>query len=195
MTFSALVEYFSNIPTLTTERLEMRVMRVGDCFDMYEYARRKEVTRFLTWSPHPDVEYTKEYLKTLSGHDSLGTFYDWALIYSAENKMIGTCGFTSFNLPNNSAEIGYVINPDYRGKGIAAEAARRVMQVGFEQFGLNRIEARYIVGNDASARVMEKLGMSHEGVYRSAVCVNGIYKDVGMRSILRSEYMSARQNS
>lgn len=188
MVFERLVEIFSNIPTLKSERLTLRGMQVCDCFDMYDYARRPEVTRFLTWSPHPDVEYTKAYLGSLKSYYKLGSFYDWAIIWEEENKMIGTCGFTSVNIPNNSAEIGYVINPDYRGRGIAAEAARTVMRFGFREMELNRIEARYMVGNDASKRVMEKLGMTFEGVYRSSVCVNGIYRDVGMCSILKSEY-------
>lgn len=188
MTFEKLAEVFGDIPTIKTDRLILRGIKVGDCFDMFEYARLKEVTRFLTWSPHPDVEYTKEYLKTLSHHYKLGSFYDWAVIYAEQDKMIGTCGFTRFNLPNNSAEIGYVLNPEYRGRGIAAEAAKSVLRFGFEELGLNRIEARFMVGNDASKRVMEKLGMSYEGVARSSVFAKDSYRDVGCYSILKSEY-------
>lgn len=190
MTFQKLAEVFGNIPTIRTERLLLRGMKVGDCFDMFEYARLPEVTKFLTWSPHPDVEYTKEYLETLSHHYKLGSFYDWAVIYAENDKMIGTCGFTRFNLPNNSAEIGYVINPEYSGRGIAAEAARSVLKFGFEELGLNRIEAKFMVGNDASRKVMEKLGMSYEGVARSAVLAKSSYKDVGCCAILKSEYKS-----
>lgn len=188
MTVEMLGSIFGNIPTMSTERLVMREMRVGDCFDMYEYAKKREVTKYLTWSPHPDVEYTKSYLHNLKNHYKMGLFYDWAVVLGEENKMIGTCGFTRFNLANNSAEIGYVINPEYRGKGIAAEAAKKVLEFGFIHLELERIEARYMVGNDASRRVMEKLGMKFEGVARSAICVNGIYRDVGTCAILREEF-------
>ena len=188
MTAEMLGKIFSNIPVLESERLIMREMRVGDCFDMFEYAKNREVTKFLTWSPHYDVEYTKAYLHNLKNHYKMGMFYDWALILKEENKMIGTCGFTRFNLASDLAEIGYVINPAYRGKGIAAEAAGKVLEFGFYKLGLNRIEARYMAGNDASRRVMEKLGMSFEGVAREAICVNGSYKDVGTCAILKSEF-------
>lgn len=188
MTVETLGSIFGNIPTMNTERLLMREMRVGDCFDMYEYAKKGEVTRFLTWSPHPDVEYTKSYLQNLKNHYKMGLFYDWAVVLKEENKMIGTCGFTRFNLANNSAEIGYVINPAYRGKGIAVEAAKKVLEFGFVNLGLKRIEARYMVGNNASARVMEKLGMTAEGVARAAICVNGSYRDVATCAILREEF-------
>ena len=188
MTAEHLGKIFSNIPTMATERLVMRDMRVGDCFDMYEYAKNSEVTKYLTWSPHPDLEYTKQYLNSLKYHYEMGMFYDWALILASENKMIGTCGFTRFNLANNSAEIGYVINPSFHGKGIAVEAARKVLEFGFDNLGLNRVEAKYIIGNDPSRRVMEKLGMTFEGVARRSMCVKGVYRDIGTCAILREEF-------
>ena len=188
MTVEKLGKIFGNIPTLKAERVVLRGMLVGDCFDMFEYAKKPEVTKYLTWSPHPDVEYTKAYLKTLKHHYKMGMFYDWAIVLKDENKMIGTCGFTRFNLPHNSAEIGYVINPLYRGRGIALESARIVMRFGFEELGLNRIEARYMVGNDASRRVMEKLGMTFEGISRSEIFVDGTYRDVGRYAVLKDEF-------
>ncbi len=189
MTVKELGKIFSNIPTLKTKRLVLRKMAVSDCFDMYDYAKLKEVTEFLTWSPHPDIEYTKEYLKSLPNHYKKGEFYDWAVILADEEKMIGTCGFTRFHLPNNSAEIGYVINPEYRDKGIAAEAATAVLEYGFTTLGLNRIEARYMTGNLASRRVMEKLGMTFEGMSRSSLFVKGAYRDVGTCAILKDEFV------
>ena len=183
---------FSHMPVFSTERLLMREMKPCDSFDMFEYARRPDVTRYLTWSPHPNREYTREYLQFLTTKYRAGEFYDWALIWCADGdakqKMIGTCGFTRFDLPNNSAEVGYVINPEFRGRGIAPEAVRRVLKYGFEELGLNRIEAHYMCGNEQSRRVMEKVGMRFEGVHRSSLIKNGEYRDVGICSILASEY-------
>ncbi len=179
---------FSAIPELHTERLLLRPMRVGDCFDMNEYARRADVTRYLTWNPHPSVDYTKEYLQYISGHYKLGDFYDWAVVLVSENKMIGTCGFTRFSFPNDSAEVGYVINPVYRGRGIATEALRRVMRFGFDTIGLHRIEAKYIVGNDSSRRVMEKVGMKFEGIARESMKIKECYRDIGICAVLASDF-------
>ncbi len=178
---------FSHIPTLSTERLTLRKMLVGDCYDMNEYARRADVTEYLTWSPHPNVDYTKEYLAYLSHHYTLGDFYDWALILKDENKMIGTCGFTRFSFPNDSAEVGYVINPEYRGQGFAPEALSEVIRFGFSVIGLNRIEAKYIVGNEASRRVMEKVGMRFEGVLRGGMKIKERYRDIGVCAVLAKE--------
>ena len=103
-----LYHVFSHFPTLETERLILRAMRVSDAVHMYDYAKRADVTEYLTWSPHPDVSYTRRYLEYLAGRYRLGQFYDWALINKADGHMIGTCGFASFDCPHNCAEIGYV---------------------------------------------------------------------------------------
>ena len=178
---------FSSIPEIRTDRLLLRRMLVGDCYDMYEYASNPEVTRYLTWSPHPDLQYTKEYLVYIGDHYKLGDFFDWAIILKEENKMIGTCGFTRFRFSHNAAEIGYVINPAYRGRGIADEAVRAVMRFGFRQLGLHRIEAKYIEGNEASRRVMEKVGMTFEGMRRDEMLIKGVYRNIGVCAILRDD--------
>lgn len=179
---------FSRIPELETERLILRKMRVGDEEDMYAYAKRSEVTRYLLWSPHPDIYYTRDYLRYLATRYAAGSFYDWAIVLKSSGRMIGTCGFTAFDCPHDAAEIGYVLNPDYRGKGIAPEAVRAVLAFGFDKLALHRIEARFIEGNEASLRVMEKVGMRFEGYRREAMLIKGAYRTIGYSSILRAEY-------
>ena len=179
---------FAHFPQLETDRLSLRALRVSDATDMYAYAKRSDVTRYLLWNPHPDVEHTRRYLEYLMGRYRLGQFYDWALIHKEDGRMIGTCGFVRFDAPHNCAEIGYVLNPDYHGIGLMPEAARRVMQFGFSVLGLHRIEARYMIENTASRHVMEKLGMTFEGVRRSAMLVKGQYRDIGTCSILANEF-------
>ena len=175
---------FSNIPTLETERLLLRRIKPADARDMFEYASRPDVTKYLLWSPHPDIEHTRQYIDYLQTRYDAGDFYDWALVLKNGGKMIGTCGFVNFDLQNNSAEIGYVLNPAYCGYGYATEAAAAVIQFGFLRLKLHRIQAKYMAGNLASRRVMEKLGMAEEGTLRDAYFVNGTYRTVTQFSIL-----------
>ena len=179
---------FSHLPELATERLTLRKMIVADASDMYEYASRPDVTKYLMWNPHPDRDFTREYLEYLGNRYSAGMFYDWAVVYEPDCKMIGTCGFTAFDVDNNSAEIGYVLNSKYWGLGIGYEAASKVLEFGFNVLELNRIEVHYMVGNDASAALSKKLGMSFEGIHRGAVKCKGEYRDVCIAAITRDEY-------
>ena len=184
---------FSRIPILETEHLTLRRMKPDDAADMFEYARRADVTEFLTWNPHPDEAYTRDYLRMVQKQYEDGEFYDWAVIHRASGKMIGTCGFTSFDDDNNAGEIGYVLNPVYRGQGLMPEAALEVMKFGFLRLNLHRITARYMEGNAASRRVMDKIGMSFEGTFRHAVYIKGDYRTVSACAILREEFLSMRE--
>ena len=179
---------FSHLPELTTPRLTLRRMMVADTEDMYEYASRPDVTKYLAWLPHPDRQYTREYLQYLGNRYAAGMFYDWAVVYEPDCKMVGTCGFTAFNCASDSAEVGYVLNPEYWGKGIATEALTRVLQYAFRELKLHRVEAKYIEGNERSRRVMEKVGMTFEGIMREGMLIKGSYVNVGICSILASEW-------
>ena len=179
------------MPTLETERLILRPMLVSDADDMYDYARREEVTRYLLWSPHASKKNTVDFLRYIRTRSGLGDFYDWAVVERESGRMIGTCGFTRFDFPHDSCEIGYVLNPDFHGRGYATEAAWRVADFGFTVLGVHRVEARFMQGNDASLRVMEKLGMTFEGYRRESMLVKGKYRTIGTCAILRDEWKSA----
>ena len=180
---------FGRIPTLETERLILRKMKTSDANDMYDYSRRPEVTKYLLWEPHTDISHTIDYLDYLQTRYRVGDFYDWGIVHKKTNRFIGTCGFTVLDFTNNSAEVGYVLNPDFWGQGYAPEALARVMRFGFMDLNIHRIEARYMVGNEKSRRVMEKCGMTFEGVKRSSLYVKGEYHDVGSCAILADEYI------
>ena len=184
---------FSHIPTLETDRLILRGMRVSDAEDMYEYACRPSVTEYLTWDPHTSEDMTREYLTYVGQRYRTGDFYDWSMVCRADGRMIGTCGFTSFNCPADSAEIGYVLNPAYQGQGLATEAVRRVLRFGFEELSLHRIEAHFIQGNDASRRLMERVGMTFEGYARESMKIKGRYRTIGTCAILRGEFDTTLQ--
>ena len=179
---------FKSPPELYTKRLLLRKMQKTDSADMHEYASREEVSRYLLWNPHESLGYTYRYLTYLQSRYRAGEFYDWAVVLKEQQKMIGTAGFTKFYYDDNAAEIGYVLNDRYWGNGFAVEAAAEVIKFGFEVLKLNRIEARYIVGNDQSLRVMQKLRMKHEGIMRESLLNKGRYVSVGVCSILKSEY-------
>ena len=182
-----LVELFADLPVLETDRLFLRALRTSDAADLFDYAHREDVTKFLLWKPHKTIEHTTEYLRYIQERYRAGLFYDWALELKDTGKMIGTCGFTSFDPANGIGEIGYVLNPDYRGHSLALEAAQTVVRFGFQRLDLHRIEVRIMKGNEASFRVAEKLKMQFEGWKRDAALVAGTYRTVGICSILKEE--------
>ena len=179
---------FTRIPTLRTPRLCLRQIVTSDLEAMFTYTSQREVSEYLLWSPHPTRDYTARYLTYLQDRYRAGDFYDWAIVPNDVGCMIGTCGFTRFDFTNNSAEVGYVLNPAYHGKGYATEALLRVLSFAFHDLGVHRVEACYLENNLASRRVMERVGMTFEGFRRGAMLVKGRYENVGVCAVLREEY-------
>ena len=166
---------FAKIPTLETERLILRRMKPSDSEDMFEYASRPEVSEYLLWLPHTTQRFTKN-------------FYDWAVTIKSTGKMIGTCGFTSFDLTNNSAEVGYVLSSSYWGLGIAPEALKKVIDFGFSELRLHRICARIMDGNARSEAVAKKCGLSLEATMRDLLFVKGKYRTIKIYSLLETDH-------
>ena len=188
-------QYFLKNTVLETERLILRKITSHDASDMYEYACRPETSKYLLWSPHTSLTATKNVIEAMRSDYAAERFFDFAIICKENMKMIGTVGFTSYDEKNQCAEAGYVINPDYWYKGIAAEALSAILNFAFCEIGVNRVEARYMVENVNSRKVMEKCQMTYEGCFRSKIFVKGEFRDVGVCSILSSEYFSVpREN-
>ena len=173
-----LLSIFTGIPTLYTNRLTLRKLVVSDAIDMYEYSKRYEVSEYLLWSPHESQWATKGYLSYLQRQYAKKQFYDWAITLTESKKMIGTVGFTAFDIENNSAEVGYVLSSDYWGKGIAAEALGRIIGFGFDVLSLHRLEAHIMTENVRSKRVAEKCGFVCEAVMRDKLFVKGEYRTI-----------------
>lgn len=183
-----ILKIFKNPPILECDRIILRKMDRSFADDMFEYASNPAVTKYLTWDVHPNRRFSYNYLGYVNSRYRTGEFFDWAITMRDSGKMIGTCGFTRFNFSSYSAEIGFVLNPKYWGYSIAPEASRRVIRFGFDTLELHRIEARYMENNIQSRHVMEKSGMTFEGIYRDMMLVRGQFVSVGVCSILRSEF-------
>ena len=188
MKLNFLSKNFSHIPTLETPRLIFRAVKRTDLHDIHEYASNPKTSEFLLWEPHKTLEYTREFIELVISRYKSGEYNDWALIHKESNKMIGTCGFTRIDQANSVVEIGYVISPQYWGQGLATEAAGKIIEFAFEELQINRIEAKFMFGNEASLAVMKNVGMKFEGYQRDAMFVKGKFRTIGISSILKREY-------
>lgn len=185
--FKNLFRNISELPAFETERLILRQLLIRDKNDMFEYSKNPEVTKYLLWKEHENAEFTAKYLKYLQPKYRRGECWEWAIVNKAENKMIGTVGFVSFDNEHNCAEVGYVISDKYWGNGYAPEALDRIISFGFGELYLNRIYARHIVGNENSGRVMQKCGMSFEGIQRKSMYIKEKYEDIAVYAIIKDE--------
>lgn len=118
------------------------------------------------------------------------TFKYFLLKDKERDATIGTCGFYRWYPEHDRAEIGYVMsNESYRGRGLTTEAAKRVMQYGFEEMKVHRMEAFVNPANTPSIKILEGLGMKYEGLMRGHYLKNGVYEDSACYALLREEYV------
>jgi ribosomal-protein-alanine N-acetyltransferase len=184
---------FADLPELETERLLLRKMRLDDAEAMFAYASDPEVTRYVLWDTHRSVEDSEEFLRQATEGYERGDFGGWGVVLKDSGAFIGTCGLDAGYAPEHArAELGYVLSREHWGRGLMSEAVREVIRFGFERLELNRMEARCIAANTASARVMEKAGMTYEGTLREREFIKGAYRDMKLYSILKREYRARR---
>lgn len=180
---------FADLPELETERLLLRKMRPDDAEAMFAYASDPEVTRYVLWETHHSIEDSESFLRSATEGYERGDFGAWGIVLKDSGAFIGTCGLGDRYAPEHTrAELGYVLSREHWGRGIMTEAVRAVIRFGFGRLELNRIEARCIAENAASARVMEKAGMTYEGTLREREFIKGAYRDMKLYSILRRKY-------
>ena len=177
---------FKNMPVLTTQRLRLRKIEISDVDDVFEYAKDPEVSEFLLWYPHEKREYTKSYICYLERLYKKGKFYDFGIEF--EGKMIGTVGFTKIYKRENSAEIGYVLNRSFWGKGIGIEAVQEILRFGFEILKLDKIYAVIMSENKRSESLLLKRNFAHEYSSDKRMLIKGEYKNIRKLSLSKEAF-------
>ena len=176
---------YSDLPILETEHLILRKVTLEDLEDMFLYGSDEEVAKYVTWDRHKTIADTKGFIEFVLNKYQNKQVAPWGIEYKENGKFIGTIDFVWWKPNHKIAEIGYVLSKDYWGKGLTTEAAKALIQFGFNEMDLVRIQARCLVENIGSSRVMEKSGMQFEGVIRKGMFVKGKHQDLKMYSILR----------
>ena len=149
--------------TIQTTRLTLRRLVPTDAEAIFaSYAQDPEVTRFLTWRPHRCGEETREYVTGRIKAWDEGHEFTWAILRT-NGDLIGAMALRHDGF---KVDFGYVLARPCWGNGYAAEALRPLVDWALAQPTVFRAWAVCDAGNPASARVMEKVGMTKEGILR-----------------------------
>jgi RimJ/RimL family protein N-acetyltransferase len=184
----------SSQPILETERLILRQFQQIDADTVEKLAGDIRIASTTLNVPHP---YPKGgALEWITTHESKyleGKGVVYAISLKKSSELIG-CISLMILKEHNQAELGYWVGVPYWNKGYCTEAGKAVLKYGFETIGLNRIHACYISRNPASGRVMENLGMRHEGTRRQHIRKWDVYEDLELKGILRSDWEKQRKS-
>lgn len=175
--------------SLETARLILREFSESDIAELVPLIGAPEVAATTLRIPNPyEEKHAHEFLASVPKENELRL----AIRLRSNGQLCGGMGLHP-EMQHRRAEIGYWIGVPFWGNGYATEAAREVVRYGFERLNLNRIFATHFKGNDKSGRVLEKIGMRHEGCIREGVLKSGKFIDLEMYSILREDHTPAKQ--
>jgi RimJ/RimL family protein N-acetyltransferase len=187
-------------PTLETARLRLRPFRMADAEGVQRLAGDRAVADTTLNIPHPYEDgFAERWIGNHRDWFGRGQQAIFAVILKASPaaanerprlsaaKLIGAVALL-IQREDERAELGYWIGRPYWNQGYGTEAARAVIGFGFQQLGLNRIYAHHFVRNPASGRVLQKLGMSHEGRLRQHVRKWDAFEDLELYAVLKERW-------
>ena len=147
---------------IETKRLILRKFVEDDAQAMFEnWASRLDNLTYVTWDPHPNVDFTKSSIRTWVASYDNPNYYKWAICLKENpNHVIGDISLVSMDEENSSCEVGYILGLNYWGRGIMTEALKDVLSFCLDEIGFDQVDACYASLNPASGHVMEKAGMT-----------------------------------
>jgi len=154
-------------PSLETERLLLRPFVLGDGPAVQELAGAYEVADTTINIPHPYEDgMAEEWIASHPAGFEAGNDVTFAVTRRSDGELLGSISLMQI-VRHHMAELGYWIGRPFWNQGFCTEAARATVQFGLEHLGLRRVFAVHMSRNPASGRVMQKIGMTHEGRQRS----------------------------
>ncbi|MBN2499972.1 MAG: GNAT family N-acetyltransferase [Anaerolineales bacterium] len=181
---------FASFPVLETERLRLRQIEIADAPQVLEMFSHPEVMQYKSMSVVPELEVAESWIRWIGKKYVEQNALRWGITLKEVDKVIGSVGLRDWDRRVNSVEVGYDLAYVYWNQGMMTEALAAALRFGFEQMQVNRVQAMVVLGNEASLRVLEKLGFQHEGICRDAWFDNEQYQDLHLLSLLRREFMA-----
>lgn len=180
---------------LQTERLLLRNFRHDDWPAVLAYQSDPRYLQYYHWAdrtPDDVQRFVQMFLD--HQHEQPRITFQLAVTLRAGGALIGNCGIRLKSAGAFEGEIGYELNPAYRGQGYATEAASAMVAFGFTQLDLHHVSAWCIAENTASAHVLRKLGMQQEGHLRENEHFKGRWWDTLVFGMLVGEWQARNRH-
>jgi len=179
---------FSPFPELETGRLSLRRPIASDAAVIFEIRSNPEMMKYIPRPLVTKIEEASAHLTLINERIDTNEGINWAITLKNDPKMIGIIGHYSIKPEDYRAELGYMLHPDFHGKGYISEAIAKVVEYGFDVMNLHSIEAIIDPENQASAKVLEKNGFVKEAHLKENGFYNGKFIDTVIYSKLKRNH-------
>jgi RimJ/RimL family protein N-acetyltransferase len=179
------------LPVLTSERVVLRWLEDRDADALFGVFSDPQVMCYWSSPPWTDQARSAEMIESVGRYFAEGALYQWGIARRSDDTVIGTCTLAHVDTQNRRAEIGFILRRDHWGQGYMSEATRALLRFAFEKLDLHRVEADVDPRNEASIRLLERLGFQREGYLRERWIVGDEINDTILYGLLRREWLSA----
>lgn len=179
----------SPVPVLDTERLRLRTVRRNDLDAIYLLHSDSRAMRYWSFAPWTERQQAQDWFEQRRHLGEREEVWPWAITLRDDDELFGLVTLFSVNRLQRRAEIGYQLRPSHWGRGYAQEALRAVLTYGIEALELARVEADIDPRNEASCRLVERVGFRREGYLRERWYVNGEVADTALYGLLAREFL------
>ncbi len=175
---------------LETPRLILRPFEEQDAEPFSHYRSDPEVARYQGWEAPFSLEQANQFVAEMKGlrAGTPGRWYQLAIERKETGEMIGDCAFQVLLEDRHQAEVGFTLARAYQGQGYASEALKRLLAFLFDEIKLHRVRANIDPENLRSARLLERVGMRHEGRFIESLWLKGRWCDEDWYAILLREW-------
>jgi len=182
---------FDVFPNIITPRLCLRAISLDDTQAYYKMLKNEAVVKYYGLYPISSDDFAKWLIERYQIGFKEMKYIRWSITDINTQAFMGTCGYQSMNEFNSKAEISYDLAPEYWHRAYMTEAIFAILQWGFDEFGLNRVEAMIYPGNIASEKLILRLGFKKEGLLREYAYFRDTYTDLNLFSLLKKEFLNA----
>ena len=174
------------LPSIKTERLVLRSFKSSDLDNVYKGLSNPDIIKYYGIS-FESKESAKEQMKWFANHEKNATGAWWAICLKGSGTFVGAGGLNDISREHKSAEFGVWLLPEYWGNEFMGEAIPEILNYGFNELNLNRIEGFVESKNANCKKALQKLGFTHEGTKREAEFKNNAFIDIDIYSKLKSD--------
>lgn len=180
----------SAVPELHSPRLRLRTIHRSDLDAIYALHSDQRAMRYWSFAPWSERRQAQDWFDQRRRLGESEEVWPWAVTLAGADRLIGLATLFALNRAQKRAEIGYLLSPEHWGQGYAQEALRAVLDYALPALDIGRVEADIDPRNEASCRLVERLGFRREGYLRERWRVNGEITDTAFYGLLRREYIA-----
>lgn len=183
-------EFGRALPVLRAQRVRLRPIVPTDVGALFEVFSDPEVMKYWSSPPLSSMGGAEALLEDIRRGFQERRLFQWGIEYDVERTLIGTGTLLNWDRAHHRAELGFALTRRLWNLGLATEAVARIVRFAFEELGLRRLEADADPRNEASLRVLRRLGFQAEGLLRERYHQAGEVQDAVILGLLRSEWIT-----